>query len=88
MFKKTFIAIAALGLAGALTAAPTTPAEAFLVDCKDARYAHTERCVRKAERKARWDAFWAGLFDKRDRVVVREDRSLRLFDKRDRRAIK
>ena len=66
MLKKTIIAIAALGIVGSATLMPTAPAEAFFINCaKGSKHADSDRCkeraMKKAERKARWDAFWASL---------------------------
>ena len=65
MFKKSLIALAALGLAGALTvtSAPT-PAEAGLFCGPKATAKPGSWCQRAAERRAkrrhRWKAFWGG----------------------------
>ena len=69
MLKKTIIALAALGIVGSVTLTPYTPAEAFFICTPGSKHADSDRCMerakKKAERKARWDAFWAGLRVKR-----------------------
>lgn len=71
MLKKTLIAVAALGMAGAVTLAPSAPAEAFFLCAKGSKQAASKACqdraARQAERQARWQAFWDGLFKGRDR---------------------
>lgn len=66
MLKKTVIALAMLGFAGALTLTPTAPAEAFFVCAKGSKHADSDRCkaraARQAERRAKWQAFWNNLF--------------------------
>lgn len=66
MLKKTVIALALLGFAGALSLTPTAPAEAFFVCAKGSKHADSDRCkaraARQADRRAKWQAFWSNLF--------------------------
>jgi hypothetical protein len=63
MLKKTIIAVAALGFVGAATLTPSTPAEAFFFTCaKGSKHANSDWCKRRAERQAKWAAFWQNLF--------------------------
>ena len=61
MIKKTILAIAALGLVGAVSLAPIAPAEAFFLCAKSTTYKQGSWCERRAERKARWAAWWQSL---------------------------
>lgn len=63
MIKKSLIALAALGLAGAVSLPSSTPAEAFFLCSAKAKATHGSWCQRAAERRAkrrdRWAAFWS-----------------------------
>lgn len=67
MIKKTILAIAALGLVGAVSLTPMTPAEAFFLCAKSAKHKKGGWCERRAERKAKTAAWWQSLWTKRDR---------------------
>jgi len=64
MFKKTMIAISALGLVGAVSLTPIAPAEAFFLCAKSAKYKKGSWCERRAERKAKTAAWWQSLWSR------------------------
>jgi len=61
MIKKTILAIAALGLVGAVSLTPIAPAEAFFLCAKSTVYKQGSWCERRAERKAETAVRWQSL---------------------------